>query len=131
MVESIIVYPSYFDNHSAALDDFEETLIRKTLTHYASQLLVNGLHDEMELEAALHKAITALQAVHLPAENHFRKIFISYGGELRTDWLVSDLGIRLIMMNADVSNPVVARLQIEILSARTKPDYYGTVQRNN
>jgi len=35
--------------------------------------------------------------------------------ELKSDWLVSDLGMRLIIMNADVSNPVTARLQVELL----------------
>jgi hypothetical protein len=116
MVQSIILYPSYYDTHSSVMDELEEKLIQLELTHYASWLLENGLHDMDELECALQKAITALNAAHLPANHHFKKIFICCSGELQEDWLVSDLGLRLIIMNADVSNPVVARLQIEVLS---------------
>jgi hypothetical protein len=118
MLKSLIVYPSYFETHSSLLDEIEDRLSEKELTHYASWLLEKGLHDETELEEALTKAITALRAANLPATRHFKKIFICCSGELKRDWLVSDLGLRLIMMNADVSNPVVARLQIEILTSK-------------
>ena len=118
MVNSLILYPSYFETHSSLIDEIEDRMIERELTHYASGLLEKGLHDEAELEFALQKAVTALSAAHLPATRHFKKVFICVGAELKRDWLVSDLGLRLIMMNADVSNPVVARLQIEVLTSK-------------
>jgi hypothetical protein len=118
MLKSLIVYPSYFDTYSGLLDEMEDKLSDKELTHYASWLLEKGLHDETELEDAMRKAITALSAANLSATKHFKKVFICCSGELKRDWRVSDLGLRLIMMNADVSNPVVARLQIEILTSK-------------
>jgi len=115
MLKDLIKYPSYFEMHSALLDDIEEMLATKDLTHYASQLLQNGLQDD-ELDEALCRAIKAVTTARLPVTRHFKKVFISYGGEIKKDWLVSDLGLRLIVLNADVENPLVARLQVEILS---------------
>jgi hypothetical protein len=131
MVTSLIIYPSYFDIHSSVMDEFEERLVEQTLTHYASQLLEICLYDESELETALQKAVTAMNTVQPPASNHFRKIFISRGAEVKTDWLVSDLGLRLIILNADVTNPIVARLQIEILSAISINGNHGNIHRHN
>src|SRR2546421_2765166 len=111
-----LVPQSYFDYHTAIMDDIEDQIIASGLNHYASQLLKKGLHDQAELERSLQKAITAVITARLPATKHFRTVFICCGRELIKDWLVSDLGMRLILLNADVSNPLVARLQVEILS---------------
>jgi hypothetical protein len=115
MKQSIVLYSSQFDTHSVLLDEFEERIADSDLHHYASELLEKGLQDEEELEQALQKAITALCAAHMPCRCHIKKVFISYGDNIRNDWLVSDLALRLIIMNADVSNPIVARLQVELL----------------
>ena len=118
MVNSLALYQVAQETQFHWFDDIEERMAEKELVHYASQLLERGLKDEMELEKALRKAIIAISAAHLPAARHFRKIFVCVGHNIKNDWLVSNLGLRLIMMNADVSNPVVARLQIEILSGK-------------
>ena len=115
MIKSIIPYTSNFSANTL-FDDIEDMLVARMLTHYASQLLENGLQDEDELEKALHRAVTALAAARLPATKHFRSIFISDGKEIKKDFLVSELCFRLAMLNGDVSNPVVASLQINVLS---------------
>jgi len=115
MTDSMVLYSSRFD-YSTFLDEFEERIADSALHHYASELLEKGLHDEEELKQALQKAITALCAAHMSCRQHVKKVFISYGDNIRNDWLVSDLALRLIIMNADVSNPVIARLQVELLS---------------
>lgn len=112
---NLIVYPSYFDRRSL-LEEIEEMENSRKLIHYASCLLEKGLPDEDELELALQKAITAITAARLPVHCHFRKIFVSSDHDLKTDWLVSELGLRLILMNANVLNPVVARWQVKVLS---------------
>jgi hypothetical protein len=100
------------------LVDWEDSLVAAHLTHYASRLLDKGLHDPGELEQALHKAIIACRAAGLPVTDNFKTIFICSGGcdTVTTDWLVSDLGLQLILLNADVSNPLVARLQVQVLA---------------
>jgi hypothetical protein len=115
METTLIIYPSYYDRHSI-LEEFEEQINEQGLVHYASCLLEKGLPDEDDLEAALQKAIIAVSAARLPMHRHFRKIFVWDDHDMKTDWLVSDLGLQLILMNANVANPLVARWQIEILS---------------
>lgn len=112
----LIIYPSYYDTHSAVLDEIEERILDRMFTHYASQLLGQGLDDEMELEEALQKAMTALRAAHLPAYRHFKRVFRCYNDRIGMDWLVSELGFRLIIMHSDASNPLMAKLQIELLT---------------
>jgi hypothetical protein len=43
-------------------------------------------------------------------------IFISSGGMLRRDWLVSDLGFHLVILNKEVTSPLAARLKIQVLT---------------
>lgn len=116
MTYSLIPYPDYFDLHLSFMEEFENKSSGTLLREYASQLLQLGLHDEIELEEALQKAVRALVAARISSASHIKKVFISSGGEIKRDWLVSELGMRLIVLNADVSNPQVARLQVRILS---------------
>jgi hypothetical protein len=112
MHNSVIVY----GDSETFFDHLQESFLTMELTHYASELLSQGIHDESELDLALHKAITALTKARLPVVKHFREVYVSEEGMIKKDWMVSDLGYRLIVFNADVSNPVVAKLQVEVLS---------------
>ncbi len=116
MMQYPVLYKAYFDEDSADRNDLEEALSVLNLHHYASLLLRMGFGDEVYLQQALQKAITACKAANLPANRHFKLVFICSGNNIREDWLVSDLGLQLILLNADVSNPKAARWQIQILS---------------
>jgi hypothetical protein len=118
MAKNIVVYSSRFDNHSHLFDEIEERFADKAMHHYASELLEKCLKDEQELETAMQRTMIALCGAHLSCREHVKKVFVSYGDSIRNDWLVSDLAFRLIIMNADVSNPIVARLQVEIVKDR-------------
>jgi hypothetical protein len=96
-------------------DEIEDRYVSKNLTHFASELLEMGIPDEEELEQALDRAQRALCTAHFPCAHHFRKVYIADPYGLRNDWLVSDLALRLIILNADVDNPLVARMQLELL----------------
>jgi hypothetical protein len=71
--------------------------------------------DEDDLCQAVYKAIDALAAAGMPVHRHFRCIYICEEGQLKRDFLVTDLGFRLIIVQADAANPVAARLQVETL----------------
>ena len=116
MMQYPVLYKAYFDEDSADRNDLEEALSVLNLHHYASLLLRMGFGDEVYLQQALQKAITACKAANLPANRHLKLVFICSGNNIREDWLVSDLGLQLILLNADVSNPKAARWQIQILS---------------
>jgi hypothetical protein len=111
--DSILLYGSAGEAELA--NDIKEMFFTRNLKHYASCLLLNALHDESELEAAVQKAFTACLVAGLPVQRHFKHIFVC-AGEIKEDWLVSGLAIQLIVLNADVSNPLVAKLQVGILS---------------
>ena len=76
MVREIVLYPAYRDMQAHWIEDAAERLAEKELVYYASQLLSHGIQDELELEDALHKAITAMSTAHIPASHHFKKVFI-------------------------------------------------------
>jgi hypothetical protein len=111
---------SYFDEHADELVEMEDRIICGGLTHYASRLLEKCFQDKTELERSLQKAFRALRSANLPVSKHFRTVFVC-GNELTADWMISDLGLRLLLINADVSNPVVARLQVQILIEGFEP----------
>jgi hypothetical protein len=96
---------------------FETKLMEQGLVHYASWLLDRGLRDQDELEQALFKAVQAVCAARVSCREHFKRIYVCQHGQLKTDWLVSDLGMRMIIMHADPRNPAMASLQVQILSA--------------
>lgn len=114
MQMELMVYPSYYESHADLLDHLEEIAAERKLIHYASELLGRGFRNTDELEDALIKAFTEIRAARLPVHYHFKKVFISCEGDIRYDWLVSDLGMRLIILNADANNPILARLKVEV-----------------
>lgn len=113
------IIPWLFMQHSeytSVLEDVADRIIASHLTHYTSSLIGEELFDEEELEFALHKAMETCKAAGMPLSNHFRMIFISKEGNLRRDWLVSDLGFHLVILNKEVTSPLSARLKIQVLT---------------
>ena len=118
MQSNLVIYSPLSYATTGAWEDFEEKLAARDFTHYASQLLGKGFQDEAALYRAMHKAVDALVIAKMPVTRHFRCVYISKDGQLKKDFLVTDLGFRLIILNADAANPIVARLQVEILLNR-------------
>ncbi|MBO9632133.1 MAG: hypothetical protein J7578_03375 [Chitinophagaceae bacterium] len=104
------------NEYASVLDDVADRIIASHLTHYTSSLIGKELFDEEELELALHKAMETCTAAGMPLGNHFRMIFISAGANLRRDWLVSDLGFHLVILNKEVTSPLAAKLKIQVLT---------------
>lgn len=118
MFPDVIIYPSYADMHSSVLDDIRDLFISRRLIHYAGSLQERCQLDEVVLEKAVQKALVVCVTAGISPEEHFKSVFVYAGNALKKDWLVSDLGLQLITLNADITNPVVARLQVELLSGR-------------
>jgi hypothetical protein len=112
------IIPHFFtnDDYESVMDAVADRIICSHLTHYTSSLLAKDLFEEDELELALHKAMETCKAAGMPLNNHFRMIYISSGGYLRRDWLVSDLGFHLVILNKETTSPLAARLKIEVLT---------------
>lgn len=113
---SIIPHLFMQDEYDSVMDAVADRIISSHLTHYTSTLIAKDLFEEDELELALHKAMETCTAAGMPLSNHFRMIFISASGNLRRDWLVSDLGFNLVILNKEVTSPLAARLKIQVLT---------------
>ena len=115
---SIVPY-AYIDAVANELFEIEDRMACCALTHYASELLEKCFHDQHELELSLQKAVIALKSANEPVSHHFRTVYLS-GDELTQDWMISNVGLRLLLINADVSNPLVAKLLLNILGDSTE-----------
>jgi hypothetical protein len=116
MLPDLILYPSDADAYTNILDDVHEILLSRHLIHYACSLQERCMLEDDQLEKAVQRALRVCISAGISPTEHFRKVFVYAGADLRHDWLVSDLGLQLIMLNADISNPIIARMQIELLS---------------
>lgn len=120
MLPDVIIYPAYTDPYSSVMDEVREILISRQLVHYASSLRERCLLEEAAIEKAVQKALVVCVSAGISPAEHFKHVFLYEGDALKKDWLVSDLGLQLILLNADISNPVVARLQVELVAHRTR-----------
>ncbi|WP_276483376.1 hypothetical protein [Paraflavitalea pollutisoli] len=118
MFPDLIIYRPYTDSYANVIDDIRDILISRKLIHYAGSLQERALLDDEELAQAVQKALVVCVSAGILPTEHFKSIFVYAGDTLKKDWLVSDLGLQLILLNADIGNPVVARLQVELASGR-------------
>lgn len=115
---ALVRYFARFDQEDGLFQELENKVMEKGLVHYASWVLDRGgVRDQAELEKALHKAMQVLCSARRSCRGHFKQVYVCQHGQLKTDWLVSDLGMRMIIMHTDAANPAMASLQVKILSA--------------
>ena len=114
MEANLVIYPSV-SSSASYWTSIEERLEALEFTHYASQLKGKVFENENDLFTAIYKAIDALAVTGVPVHRHFRCIYICGEAQLKQDFLVTDLGFRLIIVHADAANPLAARLQVETL----------------
>lgn len=92
------------------------------LEYYASEITeLIGLLKNEELKDAVDKAIKICAALHIPVDENFRTIFRFTGNALITDWKLSALACYLVTINANPSNPIVAKAQI-FFTLKNNPD---------
>jgi hypothetical protein len=85
-------------------------------SEYLSHLWRTIGHDEDDFEEAVCRAKMILQALHIPEELNFKKIFRSYDGRtIITDYKISKLGSFLILMNGHPLHETTAGLQLYLI----------------
>ncbi len=100
---------------SSEMEEFVEACILDSLQYRVSEFLDIGIEDGDELAEAINRAIRACKNSGLSVEENFRSIYIVGDEGILKDWMLSVLARRLILLNANPSNPIVARLQIKLL----------------
>ncbi len=101
---------------SRQLREFIEAIEQLDL-HFSSTSLEHVYGQQDELEFAIERAIRVCNSLGMPLHKHFRKRFVSNieVRTLKTDWNMSKLANSLTLMNGNPDNPMVSRMQLEIL----------------
>lgn len=84
------------------------------MKHLASDLLSKGLSPN-QISNAVTKAIKVANTSGIDAHKHFMPVYSSIHQEIIQDCKLSHLGYGLVLMNADVSLPIVGGFQVDIL----------------
>jgi hypothetical protein len=95
---------------------YVEVPLRCLASHVAEELELN----EEEMTLAMQRTFDVCCHMRINIREHFRQVYISDNECMRTDWLMSDLGSYLLLINGSTANPHVARAQIYFLMQRTK-----------
>lgn len=100
----------------SALRDFLIALSDARLIHYASDLLPElELIDEVDFMSSIQKAKQVMATLHMPVEEHFRRIYRTREGLVYCDYKLSHVAYLLVGINGDVSNKKVASIQYELI----------------
>ena len=95
------------------LSEFDRQKNAVELRYYASEVIRSlGLLEDEELQSAINRALKICLSLHISIDENFRTIYRFNGNDLITDWKISPLACYLITINANPSNPKVAKAQI-------------------
>lgn len=109
MLQSPILHHSANPYPVSFWQDIEDLFFRRQCTHYVSQVMQQGIITADDLEQAVTKAIKTCALAGLPVHRHFQSIYVC-DKETQKDWLVSDLAFQLIVLNANATNPIIAKM---------------------
>ena len=98
------------------LNNFQDLYYGSQMKYLASDLLNEGLSPS-EILSAVQKAMTICQTAKMELRQHFIPLYTQIDGMLINDCKLSKLGFGLVLMNAEIYNPTVARYQIKVMSS--------------
>lgn len=110
---NIVIYRQSIRNE--IIEQFWEALRDVELKYLASDLNNYGLDYAGDIEDGVQRAIRICKAADIPIRPNFKPVYVSWDGHLVCDWRLSELGRKLVVLNANPSSPVVARLQLKLL----------------
>ena len=111
---NITIYSKPF--HNDGFEKFLESVYERELKFLASELSWFGLSYSDDLTKAIERAIKICHAAHVSIKQNFKPVYICDNGQLICDWRLSTLGKKLVLLNANPANPIVANLQIQLLN---------------
>lgn len=109
----VIIYREDYDTETS-IEHFLNALFQQQLTYFASDLLEHGL-SPASITNAVRKAMLAARAAKLNLRQHFQLLYTATHENLIRDCKLSRLGYALVLLNADVKNPMTASWQIKVL----------------
>ncbi|HXH19746.1 MAG TPA: hypothetical protein VNJ07_11755 [Chitinophagales bacterium] len=103
------------DIRDDAFEEFMDSVFERELNHFASELLSMGFHDINQIEQSIHRAIMVCRTASIPVRGNFRSVFVCTESVIVRDWRLSDMAMKLAIINADAGNPLAARVQVELI----------------
>ncbi|MFT5166714.1 MAG: hypothetical protein ACI8P3_001946 [Saprospiraceae bacterium] len=98
-----------------SLDNYLDLYYNRQMNYFASDLLEKGL-SHTDLKKGISKAMMAAESAGMELRKHFQLTYTQRGGSLISDCKLSKLGYAMVLLNAPVENPVVARWQVKVLN---------------
>lgn len=106
----------YRDNsRNNGVQSFIESILDLDLKYLASDLTNYGFNQKTELTEAVQRAIAICGTAEISVRRNFKPVFVYGDGQLARDWRISEFGRKLIILNADPSNPIVAKFQLQMI----------------
>ena len=104
-------------DHSPSIEAFRNAVEDMRLIFKASRLCEAGMTSLDELTRAVEQAMKVCIIGGIPIRNHFKAYYIADENhrEMIKDWKLSKLGFALVMLNGDIENPMVGKLQLELI----------------
>lgn len=109
----LIAYHHFFEKNSE-ISHLLEALETMELQHKASDLIKYGFsHDD--LNVAVNRAMTICNTGNISLKTNFKKIYVSNKQGIATDWMLSALARKLVLLNSNVNNPITARIHLNLV----------------
>jgi hypothetical protein len=111
-------------NEHEVHNDEPESFVPETNMYLLASEVMNefGFRTKQELREALYKAFQVCFTLHIPVQLHFKKIFITGSQFLEEDWLMTDMGSYLLLVNGNPYNPKVAAAQLHFIRQQKTGD---------
>ena len=111
---NITIYSNPY--HHNGFEKFLESVFDRELKFLASELTMFGVGSPDDLSNAIDRAIEICYTAQIPIKQNFKPVYICDNGQVICDWRLSSLGKKLVLFNANPANPIVAKLQIQLLN---------------
>jgi hypothetical protein len=110
-----------YDHLDEVLEDENKKMHSMPLRHILSEFMEDlGYCDESDVNKALLRAFEVCCTLQISIPAHFEKFYRFHDNRLEVDWLLSDLGCYLLLINGNSCNPTVAKAQLRaIIFSRT------------
>ncbi len=106
---NIIAYSQEYDNLS--ITEFEEAYYHSRLCYSGRHLILAGITSMEDFEETLGRAIKICSYAGINIAHHFKQVYVfdPETGSLRSDWLMSKRGFKLVLMQYPRLNEQIAR----------------------
>ena len=118
-MREVIIYN--YDPVPQGIKNFEEIRITQKLRHLATELAFFGIEDPAEIMEAIEKAVKICQTAGIPVTENFKPVFFCKKNNIFLDWRLSDLALKLTILNAGIHHDIVCKTQVSLAKSSLMP----------